>query len=137
MLAGIKAGGGTIHGAAVHALHRDGLRIPAEAKLIVIVVGDEAGEAGASLAQTFKTLGYQVAAMALLLAGTRGGATVRDCAKSLAVPYSEVTVAQFDDPYHVPRVLRALLEAPASAAAVPTAGLVEKVMKTKLLEPSA
>jgi len=34
---------------------------------------------------------------------------------------------------HVTRVLRALLEAPISAA-VPTPGLVEKVMSTKLLE---
>ncbi len=102
-------------------------------KLIVIVVGDEAGEAGAQLAQTFRQLAYRVDAMALLLSGTRGGSTVRDCAKELKVPYSEVTVAQFDDPYHVPRVLRALLEAPVTAS-VPVPGLVEKVMATKLLE---
>lgn len=133
MLSSITAGGGTIHGAAVQALHRDGVRVPADAKLIVIVVGDEAGESGAQLAGVFAALGYSVAAMALILAGTRGGSTVRDAARTLAVPYSEVTVNQFDDPYHVTRVLRALLEAPVSAA-VPTPGLVEKVMKTKLLE---
>jgi hypothetical protein len=133
MLAPIRADGGTIHAAAVHALHRDGLRVPAGAKLIVIVVGDEAGESGASLANAFRTLGYEVAAMAMIVAGTRGGSTVRDCARALAVPFSEVTVAQFDDPYHVTRVLRALLEAPV-AAGVPTPGLVEKVMATKLLE---
>lgn len=134
MLGDLKADGGTIHGAAVHALHRDGVRVPDSAKLVVIVVGDEAGEPGAQLAETFRQLGYRVAAMALLLAGTRG-ATVRDCAKALRVPYSEVTVDQFDDPYHVPRVLRALLEAPvAVASGVPTVGLVEKVMTTKLLE---
>jgi hypothetical protein len=136
MLAGIGAAGGTMHGAAVAALHRDGMRVPASAKLIVIVVGDEAGESGESLAQTFKTFGYTVDAMALLLAGAPRGQTVRDCAKTLAVPYSEVTVEQFDDPYHVPRVLRALLEAPVSAR-ITTPGLVEKVMATKLLEPQA
>jgi hypothetical protein len=136
MLNGIKADGGTIHGAAVQALHRDGVRVPDGAKLIVIVVGDEAGESGAQLAQTFRQLGYKVDALALLLAGSPRGSTVRDCAKTLAVPYSEVTVAQFDDPYHVPRVLRALLEAPVSVVAAPIAGLVEKVMRTKLLEPS-
>ncbi|MBX3154993.1 MAG: VWA domain-containing protein [Deltaproteobacteria bacterium] len=136
MLAPIRADGGTIHGAGVQALHRDGLRVPAGAKLIVIVVGDEAGESGAQLAQTFRTLGYTVDAMALLLAGSPRGSTVRDCAKELRVPYSEVNVAQFDDPYHVTRVLAALLEAPVSAA-VPTPGLVEKVMATKLLEPPA
>jgi hypothetical protein len=138
MLAPLTAAGGTMHGSAVQALHRDGLRISATTKLIVIVVGDEAGEAGESLAQTFKTLGYTVDAIALLLAGSPRGQTVRDCAKALGVPYSEVTVDQFDDPYHVTRVLRALLEAPVAArAAVPMSGLVEKVMSTKLLEPTA
>jgi hypothetical protein len=133
MLAPIKADGGTIHGAAVQALHRDGMRVPADAKLIVIVVGDEAGEAGTGFANTFRTLGYTVSAMAMIVAGTRGGTTVRDAARAMAVPFSEVTAAQFDDPYHVTRVLRALLEAPV-AAGVPTPGLVEKVMSTKLLE---
>ncbi len=133
MLAPIKADGGTIHGAAVQALHRDGVRVPAGAKLIVIVVGDEAGESGSSFANAFRTLGYEVAAMAMIHAGARGGATVRDAARDLAVPFSEVKADQFDDPYHVTRVLRALLEAPV-AAAIPTPGLVEKVMSTKLLE---
>lgn len=132
-LAPIKADGGTIHGAAVQALHREGVRVPIEAKLIAIVVGDEAGESGPQLAQVFRTLGFRVDAMALMLSGTRGGSTVRDCAKELKVPYSEIDVAQFDDPYHVPRVLSALLEAPV-VAGIATPGLVEKVMKTKLLE---
>lgn len=137
MLAPIKADGGTIHGAAVQALHRDGVRVPIEAKLILIVVGDEAGESGEQLAQTFRSLGYRVDAVALLLSVTAAanrGSTVRDCAKAMRVPYSEVTTEQFDDPYHVTRVLRALLEAPVAAAAAPVAGLVEKVMATKLLE---
>ena len=46
MLARITAAGGTIHGAAVRALHQAGVRVPAGAKLVVIVVGDEAGEDG-------------------------------------------------------------------------------------------
>ncbi|MGE0871526.1 MAG: VWA domain-containing protein [Kofleriaceae bacterium] len=132
MLAPIRADGGTVHGAAVQALHRDGLRIATGTKLIVIVVGDEAGESGAQLAGTFRALGYSPDAIALMLSGTRGS-TVRDCARELKVPYSEVNVAQFEDPYHVPRVLRALLEAPVNVG-VPTPGLVEKVMATKLLE---
>ena len=68
----------------------------------------------------------------------RAARAARRCAtarRRSRVPYSEVTVDQFDDPYQVTRVLRALLEAPVSAAAaVPTPGLVEKVMATKLLE---
>ncbi len=140
MLASIKAAGGTIHGAAVQALNREGVVVPPSATLIVIVVGDEAGEAGESLAETFRRLGYRVGAMALLLSlapGAQRGSTVRDCARALRVPYSEVTVDQFDDPYHVTRVLRALIEAPVAAAAVPTSALVEKVMATPLLEPPA
>ena len=131
----INAAGGTIHGSGVHALHRDGVRVPAGSKLVVIVVGDEAGEAGDSLAQTFRQLGYTVDAIAMLVSGSPRGTTVRDCARALACPYSEVTVDQFDDPYHVPRVLRALLEAPVAAKASTTSGLVEKVMKTPLLQP--
>jgi len=127
MLAPIRADGGTIHGAALTALHRDGVRFPIEAKLIVIVVGDEAGEPGTQLAQTFQQLGYRADAMALLLASPHRGSTVRDCAKALRVPYSEVSIDQFDDPYHVTRVLRALLEAPVSVSApgvyVPPGGI--------------
>ncbi len=133
MLAPIKADGGTIHGAAVQALHRDGLRIATGGKLIVIVVGDDAGEAGAQLAATFRTLGYAPDAIALMLAGRKGGTTVKDCARDLGIPYSEIAVSLFDDPYHVTRVLSALLEAPVLAG-IPTAGLVERVMATKLLE---
>jgi hypothetical protein len=132
MLAPLRGEGGTIHGAAVQALHRDGVIVPKGAKLIVIVVGDAQGEAGATFAGVFRTLGYEVAAMAFLQAGGTGS-TVRDCARELRVPYSEINVSQFDDPYHVPRVLRALLEAPVSVGVV-TPGLVEKVMATKLLE---
>ena len=132
MLAPLKGEGGTIHGAAVQALHRDGVTVPAGAKLIVIVVGDAQGEQGTQFANVFRTLGYNVSAMAFLQAGGTG-ATVRDCARELRVPYSEINVAQFDDPYHVPRVLRALLEAPVASGVV-TPGLVEKVMATKLLE---
>src|SRR4051812_19525148 len=132
MLAPLRGEGGTLHGAAVQALHRDGVRVPATAKLIVIVVGDAQGESGQAFAGVFRALGYTVAAMAFLQAGGTG-ATVRDCARELAVPYSEINVAVFDVPYHVPRVLSALLEAPVVAGiAVP--GLVDKVMATKLLE---
>ena len=138
MLKAISAGGGTMHGAAVKALNLDGVKIAPETKLIVVVVGDEAGEAGENFAASFRYCGYRVDAMALLLAGSPRGATVRDCAKALGVPYSEVTVDQFDDPYHVPRVLRALLEAPVAAgSSAPTSALVEKVMATPLLEPPA
>lgn len=134
MLAGLKASGGTTHAAGVHALHRDGMRVPEGAKLVVIVVGDEAGEAGDQFARAFRDVGFPVAAMALLVsvAGGRGN-TVRTCASQLRVPFSEVNVDQFADPYQVPRVLKALLDAPTLPGASQS-GWVERVMRTPLLK---
>jgi hypothetical protein len=135
MLAGVTASGGTLHGAAVRALYLAGVRVPRDAKLVVIVVGDEAGEAGSDLARSFRDHGYQVAALALMLnvAVTRG-TTVQTCARELAVPFSEVKIDAFADPYQVPRVLSALLEAPALAGVVQPAW-VEKVMRMPILRP--
>jgi hypothetical protein len=138
MLAPVKAGGGTTHASALAALKREGVAIPASAKLIVMVVGDEAGEAGDQLAKAFREYGYSVAALAMLVSvsssATRGN-TVRTCAKMLQVPFSEVSVESFADPYQVPRVLATLLDAPvpAGGGAGPS-GWVEKVMKTPLLK---
>ncbi|WP_375771555.1 VWA domain-containing protein [Archangium gephyra] len=136
MLQGIQASGGTTHAAGVHALHRAGVRVPEEAKLICIVVGDEAGEAGDQFARAFRECGYSVAAMAMLVsvasAANRGN-TVRTCAGQLKVPFSEVAVDQFEDPYQVPRVLKALMDAP-TAVGASQSGWVERVMRTPLLK---
>jgi hypothetical protein len=134
MLAAMRAEGGTLHASAVYALFRSGVRIPADAKLVVIVVGDECGEEGDRLAGAFGECGYGVSAMALLVnvAATRG-TTVRRCADALGAPFSQVSIDQFDDPYQVPRVLRALLDAPRTGTA--RYGLVERVMATPLLTP--
>jgi hypothetical protein len=139
MLAKIGASGGTVHGAAVQALHGSGVRVPDGARLVVIVAGDEAGEDGRQLAQTFQAFGYRVEALALIVAVASGlarGMTVRGCAQALGVPFAEVDVAQFDDPYQVPRMLRALLEAPVPTAFAPTIARrswVDKVMQTPLI----
>ncbi len=133
MLGSIKAEGGTVHGAAVRALYSSGVRLPRAEPLIVIVVGDEAGEHGRTLASVFNDCGYHPAALALILnvAWSRGE-TVQQLARELAVPFSTIGIEHFDDPYQVPRVLSALLEAPTLTGA-PAFGLVEKVMKTKLV----
>jgi hypothetical protein len=137
MLAKIKASGGTLHGAAVQALHGMGVRIPEAARLVVIVAGDEAGEDGGQLARTFQSFGYRVDAMALILASAQRGSTVRQCARTLQIPFAEVDVKQFEDPYQVPRVLRMLLEAPVPTgpAAAPRPSWVDKVMQTPLIGP--
>jgi hypothetical protein len=133
MLSRVGAAGGTVHGAAVRALAQAGVVVPPDAKLIVIVVGDEAGESGEQLAQAFRVYRYAPSALALLVNVAHGrGQTVQGCARALGIPFSEVKIDQFDDPYQVTRVLRALLEAPILAGVV-TSGWVEKVMKTPLL----
>ncbi|MFT3707428.1 MAG: VWA domain-containing protein [Archangium sp.] len=137
MLKGINADGGTTHGAGVRAIHGADVRFPPGARLVVIVVGDEAGEAGDQFARAFRECSYEVSAMAMLVSvaghGARGN-TVRTAAAFMKVPFSEVNVAQFDDPYQVTRVLKALLDAPVAVGAAPQIGWVERVMKTKLLE---
>mgnify|MGYP002382084138 CR=1 FL=1 len=135
MLSGISAGGGTIHGAAVQALHTAGVRVPPDAKLVVMVVGDEAGEDGAQLGRTFTQLGYSVAAIGLIVnvVGNGRGSTIQGCARALDVPFTEVKVSEFDDPYQVTRVLRAMLEAPKLPGVVKQAGWVERVLATKIL----
>lgn len=137
MLKGINADGGTVHGAAVRALAANDVKFPASARVVVIVVGDEAGEAGDQFARSFRESGYEVSALAMLVSvaghGARGN-TVRSCATFMKVPFSEVNVAQFDDPYQVTRVLKAILDAPVAVGAAPQQGWVERVMKTKLLE---
>jgi hypothetical protein len=133
LLGSISAAGGTMHSAAVQALYRAGVRIPAGAALVVIVVGDEAGEQGEVLAQAFRSCGYSVGAMALIVnVAAARGVTVQRSADVLGVPFSEVRIDQFDDPYQVPRVLKALLDAPRMTGSRQS-GLVERVMKTPLL----
>ncbi|MFP2959005.1 vWA domain-containing protein [Myxococcus sp. 1LA] len=134
MLAGLRASGGTTHASALHALHRDGVRVPEDAKLVVIVVGDEAGEAGDQFARAFRDLRIPVSAMALMVSVAHArGSTVRTCAAQLRVPFSEVNVDQFEDPYQVPRVLKALLDAP-TLPGTSQSGWVERVMRTPLLK---
>ncbi|HEY8076570.1 MAG TPA: vWA domain-containing protein, partial [Labilithrix sp.] len=136
MLSAIKAGGGTMHAAGVRALYQAGVRVAPKSKLIVIVVGDEAGEDGANLAKAFRDYGYDVAALAILVnvSGTRG-LTVQECARALGIPYSEVAIDQFEDPYQVPRVLRTLLEAPQlGPGAAAQVGWLERVLGTPILQ---
>jgi hypothetical protein len=135
MLKGISASGGTVHGAALYALHSSGVKIPEGAKLIVIVVGDEAGESGKAFADAFARYAYKPDAIALLLSvasANARGTTVQACATELSLPFSTVDVEQFDDPYQVTRVLGALLEAPV-ATGQRTSAWVDKVMRTTLL----
>ena len=56
----------------------------------------------------------------------------------MAIPFSEVNIDQFEDPYQVPRVLRALLEAPRLGGTAAGAGSqiawLERVLATPILQ---
>ena len=63
--------------------------------------------------------------------------SVRRCAAVMEVPFSEVSVDQFEDPYQVPRVLQTLLEAPVPSGGPARSRWLEKVMATPLLAKPA
>lgn len=133
MLEDVRAWGGTTHSAALSAFHREGVRIAPDRRLVVIVVGDEDGENGRTFADAFERLHYRPAAMAMIVSvAVRRGSTVRDAAAALGVPFSEVDVAQFEDPYQVTRVLTALLDAPVPGGS--SSGWLDRVLDTPLLE---
>lgn len=137
MLQRVQADGGTVHAAAVRAFHAAGVRVEFTQRLVVIVVGDEAGEAGPQFAHAFAECGYSVSAMAMMVSVSSAyhrGRTVREAATALAVPFSEVEVSQFDDPYQVSRVFGALLDAPVATGGAPRVAWVEQVMGTPLLQ---
>lgn len=137
MLKDLRAAGGTVHGSAVRALKLAGVRIPASSELVVIVAGDEGGEAGSTLATTFGECGYSPAAFALIGCSGGGwarGESVRGAAVSLGVPFCEIEVGAFEDPYQVPRVLKTILEAPRLAGVSAATAWVETVLAIPLLE---
>ena len=76
-----------------------------------------------------------MAALGLIVSVAHGrGQTVRQCAQAMALPFVEVDVKQFDDPYQVPRVLKAMLEAPTPTGFMgERSKWLEKVLKTPLL----
>jgi hypothetical protein len=87
---------------------------------------------------TLRSYGYQPSAVALIVnvdSSWQRGSTVRDASADLGVPFSEVEVGQFDDPYQVTRVLKTLLDAPVADRSRPAASYpwLDKVLATPLL----
>jgi len=133
MLKGIGASGGTIYSSAIDVFRESGVRVPAEADLILFAVGDEAGENGEILAQHIRNAGYAVKAIAHIVnvaPGSTRGNTVRCAAEVLGLPYMEVNVEQFTDVYQVQRTLKAVLEAQPFRE---KGSMIEKIMQTELL----
>jgi hypothetical protein len=135
MLRGLKASGGTLHGAAVRVFHDQGVCIPEGADLILFAVGDELGEPGSQFAKNLKAWGYVPSAIAHIVnVGPEygRGTTLRSAAEILGVPYTEVKVEQLTDVYQVQRTLKAVLEAQPFRE---KCSIIEKIMQTELLVP--
>src|SRR5262249_58321321 len=114
-LSSTQAAGGTMHAAGVRALAAEGVRIPEGATLIVIVVGDEAGEVGSTFALSFFESNFNPSALALVVNVDRAswrGSTVRGAAAGLGVAHSAGEGAAVHRPRQVTPGLRALLDAP-------------------------
>lgn len=131
----LRASGGTLYFSALRALERGRVRFPDGASLIFIAVGDDAGEEGMAFANHARETGYVPNAIALIVNVADRywrGQTLRSAAAALRVPFSEVAVEQFDDPYQVTRILQTLLEAPVPSGSL-TSGWLDRVLATPLL----
>jgi Mg-chelatase subunit ChlD len=126
---GIQAGGGTDYGAGVRALAGEKPREDEDA--LFVVVGDE--QAGAFDGAVEKS-GLRPLAFGLVkVSGGETDRAVRETAQRLGVPCFCIDERTFDDPYAIPRTLRALIAAtPVERGA--RVSLVERILATELLK---
>jgi hypothetical protein len=135
---GIAAGGGTDHAEGIRAF-RNCLPNPDEDVLIVFV-GDQA-EAG-TFERVFDVVPLRPNAFAMLTVA-RGGTIVFDTAARLRIPCFEINERIFQDPYAIPETIRTIMAATPVGQAVqnrvapPRESLVDRIMKTDLLQPPA
>lgn len=146
---GIAASGGTDYGAGIRALQ--GFKPKADEDTLFIFIGDEGhngtggghGGHGVHFVQAVQASGLNPMAIGLVpvVSPQYGRAmAVRTTAAMLGVPCFEIDQKVFDDPYAIPRTLRALIAATpvgqvnAAAAAPARFTLVDQIMKTDLLK---
>ncbi len=143
---GIRAGGGTDYGAGVWTLSKH--KPKADEDSIFIFVGDEeqqrtfeaqVNQSGLNpLAFGFlKVIGH-----AWRAANLRETTAVRRTAAALGIPCFMIDERTFEDPYAIPRTLRALISATpvgemAAAAGRRRVSLVDQILQTELLEKPA
>ena len=135
---GIKAEGGTSHGAGVLALEK--FKPTADEDSLFIFIGDEGEQ------RTFEAYvnqsGLRPMAFGFLKLPGDGGNAIHATAVKLGIPCFPITENTFDDVYAIPRTIRALVAATpvgvqARAAAVPRVTLVDTILKADLLKKPA
>ena len=139
---GVAAGGGTDYGAGIRALMHH--RPTQDEDVVFLFVGDE-GHQRPHFADSVQVCGLNPMAFGLVpVTGPRygRGTAVRETATRLGIPCFEITDKTFEDPYAIPRTLRALIASTpvgtrAVQVAAPRLSLVETILKTELLKPPA
>jgi hypothetical protein len=134
---GISAGGGTSHASGIRALPL--FNNPDEDQLF-IWVGDE-GERGTFTAQV-QASGFKPMAFGLVRVGGENYGAITNTAAELGVPCFLIDNRTFEDPYAIPRTIKALVAAtPVNQTAVravaPRVSLVDQILKTELLKKPA
>jgi hypothetical protein len=127
---GICPGGGTDYGAGVRALSHH--RPEPEEDVLFVFVGDEEASAFAS-AVTKSNL--SPLAFGLVRVRNSPCRAVQDTAVELGIPCFLIDERTFEDPYAVPRTVRALVAAtPVGRAPARQMALVDRILATDLLE---
>jgi hypothetical protein len=147
---GIVAGGGTDYGAPLRPTCLGQYKPAADEDALFIFVGDEGhngtagghGGAGVHFAAAVRQSGLNPVAIALVpVVSLQYGraAAVRTTATELGIPCFEVSDQTFEDPYAIPRTIRALIAATPGrqVATAPRIGIVETILKTDLLKKPA
>jgi hypothetical protein len=147
---GIVAGGGTDYGAPLRPTCLGQYKPAAGEDALFIYVGDEGhngtggghGGAGVHFAAAVRQSGLDPVAIALIpVVSPQYGraAAVRTTATELGIAYFEISEGTFEDPYAIPRTIRALIAAAPvrPAAATARVGIVETILKTDLLKKPA
>ena len=136
---GVSANGGTSHAAGVRALAP--YKPTDDEDSLFIFVGDE-GEHGTFAAEV-RASGLRPMAFGFIrVAGDRGN-IIGNTARELGIPLFHIDEKTFDDPYAIPRTLRALVSAtPVSTAQFAKAAparktLIDTILKTDLLTKPA
>jgi len=145
---GHGAGGGTRYMAGLAALQHH--RPADDEDVLMLWVGDQAGETGLQLSQYIERTGLNPVAFGFLRCVSpnprwKEGNTVQMAARHLNIPCFDIDVGMFtgDDPYAIPRILRDMIAAtPVVKAGAPQARvkrvtLAEQILKTPLLQRPA
>ncbi len=125
---GIQAGGGTDYGAGVRALQDQ--KPGASEDALFIFVGDEQA---ASFEKAVEASGLRPLAFGLVkVSGGENDRAVRDTAHRLGIPCFAIDERTFEDPYAIPRTLRALVAStPVERSA--RVSLAARILETELL----